>query len=153
MSVIIYSLLPVSTELLLQLVSGKEHDRSLLNRLCKSHEIPGQASSLELLSPQTFPSLFIFQPVFFFMLSLLFHPWLWLGFSPRHSSQIPESFLLLSAFLLPLLFPSFPGAASGEEGQLDSHSPSRFSVLLLSHYVYLEGLPFPSCWSNRHSPC
>lgn len=68
------SLLPVSIELLLQLVSGKEHDRSLLNRLCKSHEILGQASSLELLSPQTFPSLLIFQPVFCFMVSLLFHP-------------------------------------------------------------------------------
>uniref|UniRef100_A0A8C0GHC6 Cilia and flagella associated protein 77 n=1 Tax=Chelonoidis abingdonii TaxID=106734 RepID=A0A8C0GHC6_CHEAB len=38
--------LPVSSELLLQLMSGKEHDRSLLNRLCKSHEKLGQAFAL-----------------------------------------------------------------------------------------------------------
>lgn len=99
------SQLPVSTKLLLQLVSGKEHDRSLLNRLCKSHEILGQASSLELLSPQTFPSLFIFQPLFFFVLSLLFHPGLHLGSSPSHRSQTPlESF--------PLFFLTFLGTAS-----------------------------------------
>jgi len=108
------SQLPVSTKLLLRLVSGKEHDRSLLNRLCKSHEILGQAFSLELLSPQTFPSLFIFQPPFFFVLSILFRPWLRLDSPHIHRSQtLPESFPLFSSSSL--LFLSFSGTACREE--------------------------------------
>lgn len=129
------SQLPVSTKLLLRLVSGKEHDRSLLNRLCKSHEILGQASSLELLSPQTFPSLFIFQLLFFFMLSILFHPGLHLGSSLSHRSQTP-----LESFSSPL-FLSFLGTASRGGGAtcFARHlQMSRFSFLIaLTWTVYL----------------
>lgn len=131
------SLLPVSTELLLRLVSGKEHDRSLLNRLCKSHEILGQGSSLELLSPQTLPSLLIFQPVFFFMLSL-FPSLIVFGFLPQ--PQISNLWVFSS---LCLSSPSSPLPSQEqhprEEEQLVLHSLCRFFVLL-SHYVNLECL-------------